>query len=137
MLHVSRSTLHTGHLNALNWTSKRGEGKGHAHYKPPPCFMHILMSFPGAGDTVCLRSGLIKAEKASGRFPLASWQLLQKSLLHPCPRGVGGKLTCCQGGTIPNCAATNRNRLELWPCNRSAYDCRSPYSERCTSRTLV
>lgn len=73
------------------------------------------MSFPGAGDAFCLRSGLIKGEKASGLFPLASWQLLQKSLLHPCRGGDGGKLTSCQGGAIPNCAATNRNRPELWP----------------------
>lgn len=46
--------------------------------------MHILMSFSGTGDAACLRSELIKAEEASRLFPLQSWQLLQKSLLHPC-----------------------------------------------------
>lgn len=58
--------------------------KGHAYNKPPQCFMHILMSFSGTGDAACLRSELIKAEEASRLFPLQSWQLLQKSLLHPC-----------------------------------------------------
>lgn len=59
-------------------------GKGYAHNKPPQCFMHILMSFPGTGDAACLRSELIKAEKAGRLFSLEAWQLLQKSLLHPC-----------------------------------------------------
>lgn len=107
--------------------------KGYAHNKPPQCFMHILMSFHGTGDAACLRSKLIKAEKGSGLFALESWQLLQKSLLHPCWWG-GGKLTSCQGGAIPNCTATDRNRLELCPATarRTTADLPTPSGACCT-----